>query len=163
MLIAYNVFVMVVKIYLQILGCIFIVLIPENFCWPFQLFAVSCVQRFENNFSINDANAKQYCKFTEGYNGLLWDVSSFCCLIIQKRIFKSYYFFHIIEDVKVVTILISRGHEFIEQMRKESMKAQEEKERKLLNKIQERMEKIKENQMRIQGTNYEELRNHFNG
>lgn len=89
---------------------------------------------------------------------------------MQRRLFKSYNFFHLINDTKATTILASRGNfslnlfycrklfdvlytgaELIEEMRAKRMDEQVENERRILEKIKIKMDRIKANQQKIQG------------
>jgi len=52
--------------------------------------------------------------FTNVWDSIIWetvflDWLCFVCLLIQKRIFESYYFIHVIFDMKVMYLLSSRG------------------------------------------------------
>ncbi|XP_057662869.1 piezo-type mechanosensitive ion channel component isoform X24 [Diorhabda carinulata] len=152
-LLGYNVMVIFIKCSLQILGCIYPHYIPSVCCWLIQMFAITCVRNFVGTASRalppTSSDDGQDCAISEG--GISWDVICFTLLILQKRIFNSYNFFHIIDDTKATAILASRGAELMEEMRQQTMKEQEETEKKVLEKIREKMERIKANQQKIQG------------
>ncbi|XP_057662866.1 piezo-type mechanosensitive ion channel component isoform X22 [Diorhabda carinulata] len=151
-LLGYNVMVIFIKCSLQILGCIYPHYIPSVCCWLIQMFAITCVRNFVGTASRalppTSSDDGQDCAISEG--GISWDVICFTLLILQKRIFNSYNFFHIIDDTKATAILASRGAELMEEMRQQTMKEQEETEKKVLEKIREKMERIKANQQKIQ-------------
>lgn len=108
-LLAYNVSVITIKAGLQILGCLFMEELTDNVCWPVQLFAIGCVNKFQANSVLVSDNLDPKCDVPREYIGLVWDGLSFAFLIMQRRIFHSYNFFHMIDEAKASTILASRG------------------------------------------------------
>lgn len=120
-------------------------------CWMTQIFAITCVKNYVQitpKSIIPPTDDTECLILGEGIN---WDVICFTMLILQKRIFNSYNFFHIVDDTKATAILASRGAELMEEMRQKTMKEQEETEKLVLEKIREKMERIKANQQKIQG------------
>ncbi|KAF7992315.1 hypothetical protein HCN44_001640 [Aphidius gifuensis] len=91
---------------------------------------------------------------------MVWDVLCFACLIIMKRLFKSYYFFHIVDETKAMSILASRGAELLEDLHKKRIEYQENVEKNVLEKLKFKMDKIKADQQRIQGPSYREPSTH---
>jgi len=59
--------------------------------------------------------------------------------------------------------LICRGAELIEQLRRKRVAAQKEEEQRVLDKIRTKMERIKENQRKMQGENFREPQSHQRG
>lgn len=55
------------------------------------------------------------------------------------------------------------GAELINDLRQKRMVEQENAEKKILEKIRHKMERIKANQQRIQGPNYQDTTNHYVG
>ena len=92
--------------------------------------------------------------------GMVWDGLCFCFLLIQKRLFRSYYFFHIVDETKTMSILASRGGELLEELHQKRIKEQEDAEKAILEKIKFKMDKIKANQRKIQGPGYKEPKTH---
>jgi len=86
--------------------------------------------------------------------GMVWDGLCFSFLLIQKRFFKSYYFFHIVDETKAMSILASRGAELLEELHQKRIEIQENVEKTVLEKLKFKMDKIKANQQRIQGPSY---------
>lgn len=158
-LIGYNVMVIFLKTAFQILGCIYIDIIPPKYCWLVQLLGIGCVRKFGNlsNGVDDDDNESKVCKVPREFIGIAWDGICFGLLIIQRRIFNSYNFFHMVDETKATTILASRGAELIEEMRLKTMKDQEEMEHRVLEKIRQKMDRIKASQQKIQeGVSYKE-------
>lgn len=121
-LIGYNIFVITSKALLQIPGCIFIQQL-NDVCWIVQLFGISCIRKFKIhedthkvcfltlfnlNFKPNFVFQIENCAVPFEDVGLVWDGICFAFLILQLRLFKSYYFCHIINESKASTILASR-------------------------------------------------------
>ncbi|XP_044744035.1 piezo-type mechanosensitive ion channel component isoform X4 [Chrysoperla carnea] len=164
-LIIYNVFVIMMKASLQILGCIFIRVTESYSCWAIEMFGIGCIRYFSDlfaNVAPDPLDNDERCAVIPNSDvSLNWDLACFACLIFQRRIFKSYYFFHIIDDTKAMTILASRGAELIEDLRGKHVKEQEEKEKLILENIKTKMDRIKENQRKIQGPTYKEPDSHY--
>lgn len=72
-------------------------LIPKHYCWFFDLFSLHC--------SINSNKLNQ--SFMDGLP-LYADRIAFVFIIIQKRIFLSYYFYNIINETFASSVLASR-------------------------------------------------------
>lgn len=101
-LIGYTVFVISLKALLQIAGCLYLATLKNNYCWLVQLLGISCICYPESN------ETDEKCNIEIEDVGLLWDGVSFAFLILQRRIFSSHYFCHIINETKASTILASR-------------------------------------------------------
>jgi ABC-type multidrug transport system fused ATPase/permease subunit len=98
-LIAYNILVIFLKTYIQLVGCLLLPALQESTCWLVQIFAITCLVSRSN---------KEICSVAS-YNSLLvWDGICFLFLIFQKRIFSSDYFIHIIMETKAGRKLASR-------------------------------------------------------
>lgn len=91
---------------------------------------------------------------------MVWDGLCFCFLLLQKRLFRSYYFFHIVDETKAMSILASRGAELLEELHQKRILDQENLEKAVLQKIKFKMDKIKANQRKIQGPSYREPKTH---
>ncbi|XP_063932118.1 piezo-type mechanosensitive ion channel component isoform X3 [Zophobas morio] len=157
----YNVFVILIKVSLQIVGCIFIQDIPTYACWVIQLFGIGCVKKFGDLTVQAGLASENECKVPREFVGLVWDGLCFGFMLTQRRIFQSYNFFHLINETKAATILASRGADLIENLRLKRMVEQEEQERRVLEKIKTKMEKIKANQQKMQGAAYKDTDNHY--
>lgn len=112
-LLAYNVFVILIKTSLQICGCIFIQDIPSHSCWLIQLLGIGCVKKFGDLSGKAGIIDDDSCKVPREFVGLVWDGLCFGFMIVQRRIFQSYNFFRIVDEIKAATILASRGLSFI--------------------------------------------------
>lgn len=102
MLIAYNVVVITMKTIIQIPGCLFLARLEISTCWLVQLLGITCMCVTE------DPTADKICEVPIEDAALFWDAVCFGFLILQRRIFCSHYFCHIINETKASTILASR-------------------------------------------------------
>nr|XP_026488209.1 piezo-type mechanosensitive ion channel component isoform X2 [Vanessa tameamea] len=154
-LLRYNVSVVVVKALLQIPGCMFSSVLQEHACWLVQLLGIGCVDKFAGGniarFLKMQYDKDSMCSVPQEDIGLAWDGVCFAFLILQRRLFHSYYFYRVIDESKATTVLASRGADLIEELRQKQMNIQEEQEVKILEKIKVKMERIKANQKKIQG------------
>lgn len=107
---AYNVTVILAKSVLHIIGCVFLAELPVYMCWFVQIFGIGCIRKFDQYFDdLYGTETKEECQVPRQYVGLVWDGLCFVFLIIQRRMFQSYNFFHMIDETKATTILASRG------------------------------------------------------
>ncbi|CAF4785187.1 unnamed protein product [Pieris macdunnoughi] len=127
----------------------------DNACWLVQLLGIGCVDKFAGGniarFLKMHYDKDSACSVPQEDIGLAWDGVCFAFLILQRRLFHSYYFYRVIDESKATTVLASRGAELIEELRQKQMLIQEEQEVKILEKIKVKMERIKANQKKIQG------------
>lgn len=59
-----------------------------------------------------DGQPITHCEVPHDEAGLVWDGITFAFLLFQRRIFNSYYFFHIRGETEVQALLASRYTEF---------------------------------------------------
>ncbi|XP_075212450.1 piezo type mechanosensitive ion channel component isoform X3 [Lycorma delicatula] len=159
-LITYNVAVIVLKALSQILGCIFIKhMLEAQACWIIELFGIGCIKKFGTYIANDDPVG---CLIPQSDVGLAWDGFCFTFLILQRRLFNSHYFVHIVNETKAMTILASRGAELIQDLSEKQISEQQEAERKILEKIKNKMDRIKASQQKVhgQGPEYREPPNH---
>jgi len=57
-LLGYNVAVIVIKTFLQLLGCVFLESLAYNACWFVQLFGIACVKKFWDTSDDEQAASK---------------------------------------------------------------------------------------------------------
>ncbi|XP_061378208.1 piezo-type mechanosensitive ion channel component isoform X4 [Danaus plexippus] len=166
-LLRYNVCVVAVKALLQIPGCMFAAAMQEHACWLVQLLGIGCVDKFAGGniarFLKMQYDKDSACSVPQEDIGLAWDGVCFAFLILQRRLFHSYYFYRVIDESKATTVLASRGADLIEELRQKQMNVQEEQEVKILEKIKVKMERIKANQKKIQGVMSKEPVHHDAG
>ncbi|XP_043071722.1 piezo-type mechanosensitive ion channel component [Drosophila grimshawi] len=76
-------------------------------------------------------------------NTLIWHAIIFAFIIFQHRIFRSYYFCHIIMDTQANTILASRGAIVIENLHYKQIYDRRESEKSVLAGVKAKMERIR--------------------
>ncbi|XP_044597083.1 piezo-type mechanosensitive ion channel component isoform X3 [Cotesia glomerata] len=158
-LIGYNVVVIFLKVLFQGFGCILITQFQKSACWLVQLLGIACYQYRNSQFKI-DVSDDIKCQMLQDDSGLMWDGFCFAFLIIQKRLFKSYYFFHIVDETKAMSILASRGAELLENLHRKRIEFQESVENTILQNIKLKMDKIKADQQKIHGPSWKEPAHH---
>lgn len=142
-LIGYNLLVITVKVLLHLPICVFLDFIKIHFngiCVLIKVMGIACACKDDKPDLVIQ---------TED-NGLVWDCLCFIFLILQLRIFQSYYFCHIINESKASTILASRGAELIEGLRRKQVRFQAQREKEILEKIKQKMDRIKATQQKLQ-------------
>lgn len=110
----------------------------------FQLLGVTCICTTKKPDPTQDG-----CYVPVEDSGLFWDGVCFAFLIIQRRLFSSHYFCHVINEAKASLILASRGNELIEELRVKEMNQEAEREVQILQKIKMKMDRIKATQQRV--------------
>nr|XP_033182915.1 piezo-type mechanosensitive ion channel component isoform X10 [Bombus vancouverensis nearcticus] len=159
LLIGYNVVVIFSKALLQGVGCVLIEQLQVLACPLIQLFGITCLRKFRSSVS-DIVLEKLDCEVPQEDIGMVWDGLCFGFLLLQKRLFKSYYFFHIVDETKAMSILASRGAELLEELHQKRIEIQENVEKNVLQKLKFKMDKIKANQRKIQGPSYREPQIH---
>uniref|UniRef100_A0A8C5KLQ4 Piezo-type mechanosensitive ion channel component 2 n=1 Tax=Jaculus jaculus TaxID=51337 RepID=A0A8C5KLQ4_JACJA len=142
-LIAYNVFVITMKNILSIGACGYIETLVENSCWLIQAFSLACTVK---GYTMPNENAS--CKLPSGEAGIIWDSICFAFLLLQRRVFMSYYFLHVVADIKASQILASRGAELFQATIVKAVKARIEEEKKSMDQLKRQMDRIKARQQK---------------
>uniref|UniRef100_A0A8C2E3E4 Piezo-type mechanosensitive ion channel component 1 n=1 Tax=Cyprinus carpio TaxID=7962 RepID=A0A8C2E3E4_CYPCA len=100
-LIMYNVAVIISKNILSILACVFVLKMQKNFCWIIQLFSLVCTVK----------GYYDQCSLPVEEAGIIWDSICFFFLLLQRRVFLSFYFLHVSADLQASARQASRGFE----------------------------------------------------
>uniref|UniRef100_A0AAR2M1I4 Piezo-type mechanosensitive ion channel component n=1 Tax=Pygocentrus nattereri TaxID=42514 RepID=A0AAR2M1I4_PYGNA len=96
-LIIYNVAVIISKNILSILACVFVAEMQSRFCWVIQLFSLVCtVKGYYDPESLSDKD----CSLPVEEAGIIWDSICFFFLLLQRRVFLSFYFLHVTADLQ---------------------------------------------------------------
>uniref|UniRef100_A0A8C5AT99 Piezo type mechanosensitive ion channel component 1 (Er blood group) n=1 Tax=Gadus morhua TaxID=8049 RepID=A0A8C5AT99_GADMO len=107
-LIIYNVAVIIAKNLLSILACVFVVGMQKDFCWVIQLFSLVCtVKGYYDPKSVGDKT----CTLPVEEAGIIWDSICFLFLLLQRRVFLSFYFLHVTAELQASAKQASRGFE----------------------------------------------------
>ncbi|XP_036100964.1 piezo-type mechanosensitive ion channel component 2 [Molossus molossus] len=142
-LIAYNVFVITMKNILSIGACGYIEKLVKNSCWLIQAFSLACTVK-----GYTMPNDDSSCKLPSGEAGIIWDSICFAFLLLQRRVFMSYYFLHVVADIKASQILASRGAELFQATIVKAVKARIEEEKKSMDQLKRQMDRIKARQQK---------------
>ncbi|XP_078544278.1 piezo-type mechanosensitive ion channel component 2 isoform X2 [Lissotriton helveticus] len=142
-LIAYNVFVITMKNILSIGACGYIESLIKNSCWLIQVFSLACTVK-----GYNIPKDHVNCQLPSGEAGIIWDSICFAFLLLQRRVFMSYYFLHVVADIKASQILASRGAELFQATIVKAVKARIEEEKKSMDQLKRQMDRIKARQQK---------------
>ncbi|XP_068119991.1 piezo-type mechanosensitive ion channel component 2-like isoform X2 [Hyperolius riggenbachi] len=141
-LIAYTAFVITMKNLLSIGACVYLDKLMKNNCWLIQTFSMFCTIKGYDLIIPSD----QTCELPENEAGIVWDAICFTFLLIQRRVFCSYYFLYVVADLKASKLLASRGAELFEEKIKKVVAARLEEEKKCAQAMKKQMEQIKSKQ-----------------
>uniref|UniRef100_A0A0K0E1X7 Piezo-type mechanosensitive ion channel component n=1 Tax=Strongyloides stercoralis TaxID=6248 RepID=A0A0K0E1X7_STRER len=148
-LIFYSNSVMFLRINLQVIGLLLIKYTNYDLCWFFQLNGIKYYNRNEEYVSesispqYNDIQYNDICDQADSETGLFYDWLCFLFLVIQRRIFSTEYFKHVVVEFKIQKVFASKGANLIDELRKNELNQAKEFENEILNKIKFKMEKIK--------------------
>ncbi|XP_028812106.1 piezo-type mechanosensitive ion channel component 1 isoform X2 [Denticeps clupeoides] len=144
-LIMYNVGVMVAKNLLSILACVFVAEMQRNFCWVIQLFSLACtVKGFYHPESLSDPD----CSLPVDEAGIIWDSICFFFLLLQRRVFLSFYFLHVSADLQASAHQASRGFDLFKASIKKNITFHQQAEKKSLQQLKRSMERIRAKQQK---------------
>ncbi|XP_037530440.1 piezo-type mechanosensitive ion channel component 1, partial [Nematolebias whitei] len=96
-LIIYTVAVIISKNVLSILACVFVFEMQKGFCWVIQLFSLVCTVK---GYYDTNAVSSESCSLPVEEAGILWDSLCFLCLLLQRRVFLSFYFLHVTAELQ---------------------------------------------------------------
>uniref|UniRef100_A0A674D6Z2 Piezo-type mechanosensitive ion channel component 2-like n=1 Tax=Salmo trutta TaxID=8032 RepID=A0A674D6Z2_SALTR len=145
-LIAYNVFVITMKNILSILACGYIKVLVTDHCWLIQLFSLACTIK---GYSKPEQHTHKQCELPSDEAGIIWDSICFAFLLLQRRVFMSYYFLHVVADIRSSQILASRGAELFQATIVKAVKARIEVEKKSMDLLKRQMDRIKSRQQKF--------------
>ncbi|XP_051948231.1 piezo-type mechanosensitive ion channel component 1-like isoform X1 [Xyrauchen texanus] len=144
-LIIYNVAVIISKNILSILACVFVVEMQKNFCWVIQLFSLVCtVKGYYDPKSVYDKE----CSLPVEEAGIIWDSICFFFLLLQRRVFLSFYFLHVSADLQASARQASRGFELFRASIIKNMHFYQQTEKKSLKQLKESMKRICDKQQK---------------
>ncbi|NXS58817.1 PIEZ1 protein, partial [Brachypteracias leptosomus] len=105
-LILYNITVIIAKNMLSLLSCVFVRQMQSSFCWMIQLFSLVCTVK--GYYNPMEMGKDQDCSLPVEEAGIIWDSICFFFLLLQRRIFLSYYFLHVMLDFQASALQASR-------------------------------------------------------
>ncbi|XP_012413667.1 piezo-type mechanosensitive ion channel component 2 [Trichechus manatus latirostris] len=128
---------------LKIGACGYIENLVQNSCWLIQAFSLACTVK---GYKMPDDDSS--CKLPSGEAGIIWDSICFAFLLLQRRVFMSYYFLHVVADIKASQILASRGAELFQATIVKAVKARIEEEKRSMDQLKRQMDRIKARQQK---------------
>lgn len=148
-LLAYTLVTILLKVLVQVLGCVFLTFFikpgsaGKALCVVRQLFSVFCVNRkchpipdtelFDKDCQVDQAEAK-----------IGFDIIALGFIIVQNRILHSWYFQHCMVEYRSEVILANRGAVLKNQLIEKEMKEQNEQQKAKFNDIRQRTEAIRD-------------------
>uniref|UniRef100_A0A8C1UWN1 Piezo-type mechanosensitive ion channel component 1-like n=1 Tax=Cyprinus carpio TaxID=7962 RepID=A0A8C1UWN1_CYPCA len=144
-LIMYNVAVIISKNILSILACVFVLKMQKNFCWVIQLFSLVCTVK--GYYDPNSVSNKE-CSLPVEEAGIIWDSICFFFLLLQRRVFLSFYFLHVSADLQASARQASRGFELFRASIIKSMHFHQQAEKKSIQQLKESMKRICDKQQK---------------
>ncbi|NXW58073.1 PIEZ1 protein, partial [Eurystomus gularis] len=143
-LILYNITVIITKNMLSLLSCVFVRQMQSNFCWMIQLFSLVCTVK--GYYDPMEMGKDQDCSLPVEEAGIIWDSICFFFLLLQRRIFLSYYFLHVMLDFQASALQASRGVALFKASVLKSMRFHRQAEKKSLAQLKRQMERIRAKQ-----------------
>ncbi|KAM6956642.1 piezo-type mechanosensitive ion channel component 1 [Aplochiton taeniatus] len=144
-LIIYNVAVIISKNMLSILACVFVVEMQKGFCWVIQLFSLVCTVK--DYYDPNTVSDKE-CSLPVEEAGIIWDSICLLFLLLQRRVFLSFYFLHVTADLQVSAQQASRGFKLFRASMIKDRKIHQQAERKCISQLKRSMERIRSRQQK---------------
>uniref|UniRef100_A0A674IXD0 Uncharacterized protein n=1 Tax=Terrapene triunguis TaxID=2587831 RepID=A0A674IXD0_9SAUR len=129
-LILYNVTVIISKNMLSLLSCVFVQQMQSNFCWVIQLFSLVCTVK--GYYDPKEMGKDQDCSLPVEEAGIIWDSICFFFLLLQRRVFLSYYFLHVMMELQASALQASRGFALYKARTLKSMSSHRHAEEKSL-------------------------------
>ena len=133
----YCYFVIFTKVCLQIVICL--IEDEKTVCIITELFGIYC-----NSSAIPTCQGDS--KRDSNDVGLIWDVICFFVLILQKRLYSSYMFEHVVNEYKSQSTLAARGAEIFKEIIYYKVEIERQKEKRSLEKLKENVERIRKHQ-----------------
>ncbi|XP_023980639.1 piezo-type mechanosensitive ion channel component 1 isoform X2 [Physeter macrocephalus] len=144
-LILYNVTVIVSKNVLSLLSCVFVEHMQSGFCWVIQLFSLVCtVKGYHNPKEM--LGRDRDCLLPVEEAGVLWDSVCFLFLLLQRRVFLSYYFLHVRAELRATALQASRGFALYNAANLKTIELHRRAEEKSLAQLKRQMERIRAKQ-----------------
>ncbi|KAL5021686.1 hypothetical protein ScPMuIL_000841 [Solemya velum] len=156
-LLCYCFFVLLIKAALQLLGCVYVDHLYDNYCWVIQLLGLTCLQPSPQYAPGTETGS---CEVEEDNTGLSWDVVCFAFLLLQRRIYSSHYFRHIVATLEAQNRLASRGAELINRVLVHEVQEQNQHETVIITNIKKKMNYLKERQRKLK-KDFVEPEEHF--
>ncbi|MBV96540.1 Piezo-type mechanosensitive ion channel component 1, partial [Eschrichtius robustus] len=128
-----------------LLSCVFVEQMQSSFCWVIQLFSLVCtVKGYYNPKEM--LGRDQDCLLPVEEAGVLWDSVCFLFLLLQRRVFLSYYFLHVRAELRATALQASRGFALYNAANLKTIELHRRAEEKSLAQLKRQMERIRAKQ-----------------
>ncbi|KAF5895558.1 piezo-type mechanosensitive ion channel component 1 [Clarias magur] len=144
-LIIYNVGVIIAKNSLSVLACVFVAEMQTRFCWVIQLFSLVCTVK--GYYDPSSLSGKE-CSLPVEEAGIIWDSICFFFLLLQRRVFISFYFVHVTADLHASAQQASRGFELFNASILKNVRFYQQAEKKSIQQLKGSMKRIRDKQQR---------------
>ncbi|VDM49431.1 unnamed protein product [Toxocara canis] len=114
----------------------------KNYCWVLQLFGIACLKTGVRPEKIVDPAILAECSVPHREAGIFYDGVCFLFVLMQRRIFGSEYFKHVVAEIRAQKFIASRGAEIIAKITKKQVEEAERKEDEILSKVKKKMDRI---------------------
>ncbi len=140
----YCFMVIFIKACLQIVLCLLTNDLSENtICILVDIFGINCRTLPKTNNLPKSACSKG----GEADDiGLVWDAICFLVLMLQRRLYMSYMFEHVVNEYKAQSTLAARGAEIFKEIIQHKVQLEKDKENKILEKLRANVERIRQHQ-----------------
>ncbi|XP_069071947.1 piezo-type mechanosensitive ion channel component 1 isoform X2 [Pleurodeles waltl] len=143
-LIFYNIAVIIAKNMLSLLSCVFVKQMQSSFCWVIQLFSLVCTVK--GYYNPKDLDKDKDCMLPIEEAGIIWDGICLFFLLLQRRVFLSAYYLHVLADLRATALQATRGFELFRASMVKSMNFHRETEKRSLLQLKRQMERIRAKQ-----------------
>ncbi|XP_030812145.1 piezo-type mechanosensitive ion channel component 1 isoform X3 [Camarhynchus parvulus] len=145
-LILYNIAVIISKNMLSLLSCVFVQQMQSRFCWVIQLFSLACTVK--GYYDPKAMHKDHDCTLPIEEAGIMWDSICFFFLLLQRRIFLSSYYLHVMWDLRASALQASRGVALFKASIMKSLRSHRQAEKKSLDQLKRQMERIRAKQQK---------------
>ncbi|XP_071296935.1 piezo-type mechanosensitive ion channel component 1 isoform X2 [Agelaius tricolor] len=145
-LILYNIAVIISKNMLSLLSCVFVQQMQSRFCWVIQLFSLVCTVK--GYYNPKAMHKDHDCTLPIEEAGIMWDSICFFFLLLQRRIFLSSYYLHVMWDLRASALQASRGVALFKASIMKSLRSHRQAEKKSLDQLKRQMERIRAKQQK---------------
>ncbi|XP_010842296.1 PREDICTED: piezo-type mechanosensitive ion channel component 1 [Bison bison bison] len=129
----------------QLLSCVFVEQMQSSFCWVIQLFSLVCTVK--GYYDPKEMLGRdQDCLLPVEEAGVLWDSVCFLFLLLQRRVFLSYYFLHVQAELRATALQASRGFALYNAANLKTIELHRRAEEKSLAQLKRQMERIRAKQ-----------------
>ncbi|XP_063267087.1 piezo-type mechanosensitive ion channel component 1 isoform X2 [Prinia subflava] len=145
-LILYNIAVIVCKNMLSLLSCVFVRQMQNKFCGVIQLFSLVCTVK--GYYNPKEMHKDHDCTLPVEEAGIIWDSICFFFLLLQRRIFISSYYLHVMWDLQASALQPSRGVALFKATITKRLRLHRRSEKRSLDQLKRQMERIRAKQQK---------------